>query len=104
MAMRDPNREAAKKTEILSFLHEHVFDPILHSDVASNDLKQGIRLTIVRMSERDASGIVSYFWSAVIGTEKSTTFARKMRQEGFIRFEEIIEPFRNRFNNAWISS
>ena len=83
---------------------ENVFNPILDSDTASNRLKQGVRLTIMRMEERDANGIVQYYWSAVIGTERSTQFARHMREEGFTRFEEILEPFRNRFNNDWIRS
>lgn len=97
-------REAEKKFEILNFLHQHVFDPILNSPIASTDLKQGVRLTIMRMNERDSRGIVSYFWAAVVGTERSTKFAVQMRQQGFVRFEEVIEPFRNRFNDKWIRS
>lgn len=101
---KDPNREAEKKIEILNFLHQHVFNTILDSPVASSELKQGVRLTIMRMNERDCGGIVHYFWSAVVGTERSTKFARQMREQGFVRFEEIIEPFRNRFNDKWIRS
>ena len=97
-------REAAKKSEVLAYLHEHVFDPILDSDKASETLKRGIQLTINRMQSRDAKGIVSFYWSSVIGTERSTEFARHMRQEGFTRFEEIIEEFRNRFNDRWLKS
>jgi predicted glycosyl hydrolase (DUF1957 family) len=98
------NREAEKKAEVLRYLHEHVFDPILMSPNASDTLKRGIRLTITRMNSRDSVGIVQYYWSAVIGTERSTEFARQMRIEGFTRFEEIIEDFRNRFNNRWLSN
>jgi hypothetical protein len=98
------NREALKKMEVLLYLHLHVFDPILDSPSASETLKKGIRFTISRMEGRDAKGIVHFYWSAVIGTERSTEFARQMRQEGFTRFEEIIEDFRNRFNDKWIRS
>ncbi len=100
----DPNREAQRKAEILHFLHEHVFDPILDSPDASHKLKQGVRLTIVRMNERDSAGIVQYHWSAVVGTERSTEFARQMRSEGFTRFEEVIDGFRDRFNDRWLRS
>jgi hypothetical protein len=102
--MKDESREDAKKQEIMNFLHERVFNPILDSTNASKELKQGIRLTVMRLQERDPGGVVQYFWSAVIGTERSTAFARQMREEGFIRFEEVIEEFRNRFNDAWIRS
>ena len=97
----DPNREAQRKAEVLHYLHEHVFDPILDSPTASEKLKQGVRLTIMRMNERDPAGIVQYYWSAVIGTERSTKFARLMRAEKFTRFEEVLEEFRERFGDKW---
>jgi hypothetical protein len=74
---KDAAREAKKKVEILNFLHQNVFDPILNSLTASTDLRQGVRFTIMRMNERDSRGIVQYFWAAVAGTERSTKFARQ---------------------------
>jgi len=47
-------------------------------------------------------GIVSYYWSAIVGTDRSVEFARQMRGEGFTRFEEIIDEFRDRFGDRWI--
>ena len=70
-----------KEEELLAFLHEHVFDPILNSPDASRPLKSGVRLTITRMQQRDTAGMVQYYWSAIIGTERSTSFARQMREE-----------------------
>lgn len=93
-----------KEEELLAFLHEHVFFPILDSANASKSLKSGVRLTIERMKQRDATGMIQYYWSAVIGTERSTKFAREMRKEGFTRFEEIIDDFRDRFNDKWLRS
>lgn len=86
----------------MAFLSKNVFDPILNSNKASKELKQGVRLTIMRLSERDASGMRNYYWSAIVGTDKSTRFARLMKKEGFNRFEEVIDEFRERFNDAWI--
>jgi hypothetical protein len=91
-----PTRE-----EIMAFLHEHVFDPVLESPTASERLKQGIRLTIMRMEQRDAVGMVQYYWSAITGTDRSIPFARMMREEGFVRFEETIEEFRDHFALLW---
>ena len=93
-----------KEQELLAFLHEHVFDPILNSANASKSLKSGVRLTITRMEQGDAARMIQYYWSAVIGTERSTLFARQMREEGFTRFEEIIDEFRDRFNDEWLRS
>lgn len=88
----------AAEQAIMDFLQDRVFQPILTSPTASERLKQGCRLTIVRMEQRDAAAMVHYFWSAVVGTEKSTSFAAQMRREGFNRFEEAIEEFRARFD------
>jgi hypothetical protein len=87
-----------KEREIMDFFHERIFNPILASPRASEKLKQGVRLTIMRMNERDASGMIQYYWSAIIGTERSVGFAARMRQEGFTRFEEAIDEFRVRFD------
>lgn len=91
-----------KEAEIFNFLSERVFDPVLQSDTASTDLKQGIRLTMMRMRERDAAGMVHYYWSAIIGTERSVGFAARMRNEGFDRFEEALEEFRVRFDDKYL--
>lgn len=95
-----------KKAEILAFLHEHVFDPILSSPTASEKLKKGVRYTIMRMNERDAAGCRQYYWSAIIGTDRSIPFANAMRDEGFSRFEdrEILEQFRTMFDDDWLRS
>lgn len=89
-----------KDEEIMAFLHERVFDPILNGDY-DNSLKQGVRMTIMRMERLPLESKISYFWSAIIGTENSKSFARKMRAAGAVRFEEVMEDFRDRFDDRW---
>lgn len=91
-----------KETEIMAFLHERVFDPILQSPDATERLKKGIRFTKMRMEERDARGMIHYYWSAIVGTDPSINFAALMRTEGFGRFEEAIDEFRVKFDDAFI--
>ncbi|UDQ90473.1 hypothetical protein LJE71_05555 [Xanthobacter autotrophicus] len=91
-----------KERQIMDFLSERVFDPILQSPSASAELKQGVRYTIMRLEERDARAMVHYYWSAIIGTEKSVGFAARMRAQGFGRFEEALEEFRIRFDDAFL--
>jgi hypothetical protein len=66
----------------MDFLPQRIFDPILQSGSASEKLMQGVRYTIMRMEQRDASGMIQYYWSAIIGTERSIGFAALLRQEG----------------------
>jgi hypothetical protein len=92
----------AKEQKIMDFLHERIFDPILESPRASEKLKQGVRYTIMRLEERDAAGMIQYYWSAIVGTEHSVSFAALMRKEGFDRFEEAIDEFRLHFNDEFL--
>jgi hypothetical protein len=90
-----------KEQEIMDFLHQRIFDPILQSPEASEKLRQGFRYTIMRMEQRDAAGMIQYYWSAIIGTERSIGFAALMRREGIDRFEEALEEFRLRFDDRF---
>ncbi|MGP1430954.1 hypothetical protein [Treponema sp.] len=54
------------------------------------------------MSKLNAEKIIQYYWSAIVGTEKSINFARNMKASGFVRFEEILEEFRNKFDDAFL--
>jgi predicted glycosyl hydrolase (DUF1957 family) len=90
-----------KQTEIMNYLHKNVFDPILASTKASAKLKQGVNLTIMRLEQRDAVGMNQYFWSAIIGTDRSKGFAAQMKKEGFTRFEEVLEEFRDKFDDTF---
>jgi hypothetical protein len=93
-----------KEEEIMLFLNENIFLPILDSTNASNNLKQGVRYTIMRLNEKDALGMVKYYWSAISGTERSIEFARHMKEEGFTRFEDIRNEFSKRFDPDGLKS
>ncbi len=93
-----------KESDIMDFLRLRIFNPVLQSPASSEALKQGVRLTIMRMEQLNSVKMVQYFWSAVIGTERSIGFAAKMKAEGFDRFEEAIEDFRVRFDQRFLRS
>ena len=95
-------RLGPKEQQIMGFLHERIFDPILQSPAASKSLKDGVRYTIMRMEQLNAAKMIQYYWSAIIGTERSIGFATKMRTEGFDRFEEALEEFRVRFTDDFV--
>lgn len=91
-----------KEEEIMEFLNDRVFNPILASSSIPANIKKGVRITSVRMGGLDARGIIDFFWSAMKGTEKSIPFSEKMKEEGLTRFEDIFEAFRKRFNEKWL--
>lgn len=92
-----------KEQELMGFLYEKVFDPILISKTASSKIKSGVNLTISRMNKLNAEKMVQYFWSA-LATENAIAFSNQMKAEGLTRFEDVMEEFRDRFNDNWIKS
>lgn len=91
-----------KQQEVMNFLHNRVFNAILNSTNASDSAKRGVRLTIMRMEQLPASGMVKYFWSAIAGKGNAISFADLLSSEGFVRFEEVLEDFRERFTDSWL--
>lgn len=93
--------EMTKEQELMKFLHEKVFDPILNSKDAPVNIKSGVNLTIGRMNKLSAEKMVHYFWSA-LATDNAITFSKKMKEEGLSRFEDVFEEFRDKFNDEWL--
>lgn len=87
----------------MNYLHEKVFDPILNSKTASSKIKSGVNLTIGRMSKLSAEKMVQYFWSA-LAAENSIDFSKRLKEEGHTRFEDVMEEFRDKFNDKWLKS
>ena len=96
-------KRVTKEDEVMQFLSERVFDPILQSTESSESLKKGVRRTIIHMKQLEATGMLKYYWSSVIGTQRSPGFAEKIQHEGFTRFEDVIDEFRARFTDEWLS-
>lgn len=92
-----------KEQELMEYLHEKVFDPILNSPTASSQIKSGVNLTIGRMNRLSAEKMVQYFWSA-LATDNAIRFSKKMKSEGLKRFEDVMEEFRDKFNDEWLRS
>lgn len=86
----------------MNFLNKNVFNPILNSPKASPKLKIGVRQTKMKLRHKDALGMMMFYWSSIVGTSRSTPFAAQMKKEGFIRFEEVLDEFRERFNEDWL--
>lgn len=93
----------SKEQELMKFLHQKVFDPILNSPTASAKVKSGVILTIGRMNRLSAQKMVQYFWSA-LAQENAINFSKILKKEGLVRFEDIMEEFRDRFNDTWLRS
>ncbi|MEO8513351.1 MAG: hypothetical protein ABI543_07325 [Ignavibacteria bacterium] len=86
----------------MNFLNKNVFNPIINSSTASQKLKIGVRQTKMKLRHKDALGMMMFYWSSIVGTSRSTPFAAQMKKEGFTRFEEVLDEFREKFNEEWL--
>ena len=51
-----------KEQELMIFLHNKVFDPVLNSKSATKNVISGVYITIERMNKLYAEKMVLYFW------------------------------------------
>ncbi|HWQ42416.1 MAG TPA: hypothetical protein VN456_10340 [Desulfosporosinus sp.] len=87
-----------KEHEILDFLEVNLFNPILQSPSTAERFKSATRGLRLRMKQRDAQGMIQYFWNTVVDTNaKQANYGRMFQNEGFPEFEEVVNNFRVRF-------
>lgn len=95
-----------KQTEIMNYFNEKIFDPAIAYAKATKNLTilRGVNMTKVRMSKLPAEKMIQYFWSAIVGTQKSIKFSDVMKENGILRFEDIMEDVRKKFNNEYFNN
>jgi hypothetical protein len=87
-----------KEQEILDFLEVNLFNPILQSPSTPERFKSATRGLRLRMKQRDAQGMIQYFWNTVVDTKtKHANYGRLLQNEGFPGFDEVVNNFRVRF-------
>lgn len=92
-----------KEEELMEYLHQKVFDPILNSPAAPANIKSGVNITIGRMDRLSAEKMIQYFWSA-LATDNAIKFSKRVKEEKLPRFEDVMEEFRDKFNDEWLRS
>ncbi len=88
-----------KENQIMNFLTEHIFNPILCSPVETNFMKKGVNITIAQMENMRADEMVRYFWSSIVGLERSTHYAKCFRKKEFV---DVANEFGERFSDEWL--
>ncbi|AHF06849.1 hypothetical protein [Desulfitobacterium metallireducens] len=87
-----------KEDEILDFLEARMFAPILNSPATSERFKKATRGLRLRLKQRDAQGMVQYFWNTVVDANaKHANYGRMCQNEKILEFEEVVNDFRVKF-------
>ena len=91
----------SKEQEIIDFLERKMFNPILMSPNTSERFKVATRGLRLRLQQRDAQGMIQYFWNTVADPKaKHATYGRMLRNEDFPEFEEVVSEFRVHFHEV----
>ena len=86
-----------------NYFNKKLFEPAIKYAEDNNikEIAQGARYTRMRMSQLDSKKKLQYFWSAIQGTEKSIEFSKLLKSNGVLRFEDILEEVRIKFNDEY---
>lgn len=91
-----------KEQELLTFLYDNFFSPVLSSRKTTQELKKHIRDIMMAFKDRSADGMINYFWSTIAGEETRTLLEKRLEDEGFLEFEQVVDKFKMEFNEEWL--
>lgn len=93
-----------KKEELLYFLQDNLFNPILNSPLASSELKFDFSAMLASIKDFSAEGIVLYFWTTMDHQEVHMVFSERLYHEASLDFSNFIEAFKSQFTYDWLLS
>lgn len=95
--------EPQRCQEMNNYFNTKLFEPTIKYATDNNikEIAQGARYTRMRMEQLDSKKKLQYFWSAIQGTEKSIKFSKLLKSNGVLRFEDILEEVREKFNDEY---
>ncbi len=101
--------EEEKKKEILNFLYENVFKPMLKYAKENNDKKinRVVNDTMYNIKLKDTARKMVTYYNDIIEhkTLSSKSFYEYLNQKGInTKLEDIKEEFNKRFNEEWLNS
>lgn len=91
-----------KKEELLYFLQDNLFKPILNSPLASSELKFDFSSMFTTIKDFSAEGIVLYFWTTMDHEEVHIVFSERLSYETSIDFPTFINEFKRQFTYDWL--
>lgn len=93
-----------KKQQLINFLQDQLFNPVLHSPYASSQLKADFRSTLRLLEQFSAEGILCYIWNTLASAELEPVLAHRLEDEGFNNYHAILNTFKQRFTYDWLIS
>lgn len=93
-----------KKEELLTFLNKKLFNPILQSPYASNELKHDFQHMSSTISTFSVEGILIYFWTTMTNVEAQMIFSNCLEDDDLLDFSSFLQEFKGYFTYEWLRS
>lgn len=93
-----------KKEELLAFLNDELFNPILQSTHTSSELKYDFEQLLATISHFSVEGILIYFWTTMTHAEIKMIFSHRLEEEASLDFHSFLDQFRSYFTYEWLRS
>jgi hypothetical protein len=93
-----------KKQELLNFLQEELFYPVILSPYMSEELKYDFATILETIKHFSAEGILLYFWNMMANDEVQMIFSNRLMDEGFYNYSALVDTFKHHFTYEWLIS
>jgi hypothetical protein len=90
-----------KEEELIAFLHENLYDPILAMKDLSPDDRNEINRIIDEMNYLEARRMIQYFYNTLI-TYNEILYPRRNKKESVPDLNKIFEEIRTKYNGEWL--
>lgn len=94
----------SKKQQLLNFLNENIFDPIISAPYASSQLKDDFLSMKEMLKNFSAKGILSFVWTSLFNEENEVILCNRLVDEGLHCYTSVITTFKKNFSYEWLRS
>ncbi len=93
-----------KKEQLLNFLDENLFNPIILAPYVSSQLKKDFSHTREMLKDFSAEGILYYMWNTFANKDSEIIISNRLMDEGFKLYDQVLTTFKQEFSYEWLLS
>nr|WP_302598899.1 hypothetical protein [uncultured Cellulosilyticum sp.] len=93
-----------KKQQLLNYLDENLFNPIISAPYASSQLKEDFSHTREVLKDFSAEGILYYIWNSFANKDTEAVISHRLMDEGFSSYNQVLDTFKQEFSYEWLIS
>lgn len=94
----------SKKQQLLNYLDDNLFEPIISAPYASSQLKNSFLYMRDMLQDFSASGILYFVWNTLANKEVELILYNRLTDEGFALCKQTLEYFKQEFSYEWLIS